>query len=113
MGLLNRSYPTDEVFDPTGKNTQWERFANYVQHLNRAANTADFYKVLYLGRHGEGFHNVVEAAVGTPMWDVWFLILGLKFQLLTELVLLVQAGGKRHYHLGQCRLDSNGNIAGS
>ena len=28
------------------------------------------YKLLYMGRHGEGYHNVAEAFYGTPAWDV-------------------------------------------
>ena len=28
------------------------------------------YKVLYLGRHGEGYHNVAESYYGTPAWNV-------------------------------------------
>ena len=67
MGIINRSYPTD---DPSKKEPQWQRFASYVQHLNKAAKPGQVYKVLFLGRHGEGFHNVQEALVGTPMWDV-------------------------------------------
>jgi hypothetical protein len=68
MGIINRSYPTDETAPK--KETQWARFATYVQELNRAAKPGQLYKVLFLGRHGEGYHNVQEAAVGTPMWDV-------------------------------------------
>jgi hypothetical protein len=67
MGIIKRSYPTD---DTTEEESQWGRFATYVQHLNSAAKPGQVYKVLFLGRHGEGFHNVQEALVGTPMWDV-------------------------------------------
>jgi broad specificity phosphatase PhoE len=28
------------------------------------------YKVLFMGRHGEGYHNVAEAYYGTPAWNV-------------------------------------------
>jgi len=28
------------------------------------------YKVLFLGRHGEGVHNVAERRYGTKAWDV-------------------------------------------
>lgn len=27
------------------------------------------YKLLFLGRHGQGWHNVAEAFYGTPAWD--------------------------------------------
>jgi hypothetical protein len=82
MGLLNRSYPTDEAFDPAREKTQWERFANYVQYLNKMAKTGECYKVLYLARHGEGYHNVEEAVVGTPMWDVCFHITSMSVQII-------------------------------
>jgi hypothetical protein len=39
------------------------------------------YKVLYMGRHGEGYHNVAEAFYGTPAWDVR---LSFQFQLNRE-----------------------------
>lgn len=30
------------------------------------------YKVLYMGRHGEGYHNTAETYYGTPAWNVCF-----------------------------------------
>jgi broad specificity phosphatase PhoE len=33
------------------------------------------FKVLFLGRHGEGWHNVAEAKYGTEAWDVCGIIL--------------------------------------
>lgn len=68
--MINKAYETDSDFDPDGKRTQWERFAYYIDHLrSTSAGKAD-YKILYLGRHGEGFHNVAEAFYGTAAWDV-------------------------------------------
>lgn len=40
-------------------------------NANAGDNTA--YKVLILGRHGEGYHNVAEREFGTPEWDVSFV----------------------------------------
>ncbi|KAH9895397.1 hypothetical protein F4778DRAFT_783753 [Xylariomycetidae sp. FL2044] len=34
-GLIDRSYPTDDEFDPSAEKTQWERFEYYVNTLNR------------------------------------------------------------------------------
>jgi hypothetical protein len=70
FGLVNRAYSTDATFDPTGSKTQWERFANYVKSLNTnsAANVA--YKVIYLIRHGEGYHNLAQTAYSASCWDV-------------------------------------------
>ncbi|KAJ2988849.1 hypothetical protein NUW58_g3766 [Xylaria curta] len=69
-GLINRSYPTDKKFDPYGKKTQWQRFEHYVDTLNRDANKDTQYKVLFLARHGEGYHNAAESYYGTPAWNV-------------------------------------------
>ena len=75
LGLLDRSYPTDDnAGDLKSQDglTQWERFRRYVQHLN-ANNGKKQYKLLYLVRHGEGLHNVKEKEVGRAEWDVSLL----------------------------------------
>ncbi len=72
-GLINRSYPTDKGFDLYGKKTQWQRFEYYVDNLNRNADTNTQYKVLFMARHGEGYHNTAESYYGTPAWNVRFL----------------------------------------
>ncbi|KAF2672311.1 phosphoglycerate mutase family protein [Microthyrium microscopicum] len=58
LGLLKRSYETDQIHDPTSSTAEWDRFAYYVQHLNQISGSSEQYKVLYLGRHGEGYHNI-------------------------------------------------------
>jgi hypothetical protein len=108
LGLIKRAYATDHEFDPTGKRTQWERFANYVRHLDATAPKAISYKVLFLGRHGEGWHNVEEADVGGKLWDVSWQKIRYNNTSLTVPVLLVTAGWKRKHHLGQCRTDTIG-----
>jgi hypothetical protein len=70
LGLLNRTYPTDSEYDPKGAKTQWQRFEYYAEHLTKTASKKEQYKVLYMGRHGEGYHNVAETFYGTPAWDV-------------------------------------------
>lgn len=70
FGLINRPYDTDKEFDPTSQKTQWQRFEHQVFRLNRQSGSHVQYKVLYMGRHGEGYHNVAEAFYGTPAWDV-------------------------------------------
>ena len=70
-GLIDRSYETDQDFDPQRKQTQWQRFAYYVNHLrSHSSPTGADYRVLYLGRHGQGYHNVAESYFGTVEWDV-------------------------------------------
>lgn len=70
FGLIGRDYDTDADFDPHRRYTQWQRFEAYVNHLNKNSSTNTTYKLLYLGRHGEGYHNVAEAFYGTELWDV-------------------------------------------
>ncbi|KAI2628457.1 phosphoglycerate mutase-like protein [Hypoxylon sp. NC1633] len=71
-GLIDRSYPTDNKFDPHGKRTQWERFAYYVNTLNRDCDKNTQYKVLFMARHGEGYHNAAESYYGTPAWNCYW-----------------------------------------
>lgn len=55
-----------------GKKTLWQRFEFYVHHLNRGCghSKAVRYKVLFTGRHGQGWHNAAESYYGTPAWNV-------------------------------------------
>ena len=72
FGLLNRTYSTDHDFDPAGTKSQWERFGYYVSYLNSGCSMERKirYKVLFMGRHGEGWHNAAESFHGTPAWNV-------------------------------------------
>jgi hypothetical protein len=70
FGLINQSYPGDAMFDLEGKKSQWERFANEVYLLNFRAPSNVQYKVLFIGRHGDGIHNDAETYFGTPAWNV-------------------------------------------
>jgi len=68
--LINRTYPTDDEFDLHKRETQWQRFEHYVETLNERGGKHTQYKVLFLARHGEGYHNVAESYYGTPAWNV-------------------------------------------
>ena len=72
MGLLNRTYPTDDAFDPNGEEPQWARFAHWVDHVvgKCKENRRLKYKVIVMGRHGQGYHNAAESYYGTPAWNV-------------------------------------------
>ncbi|CAF3653967.1 unnamed protein product [Fusarium graminearum] len=73
FGLLNRTYPTDPKNPRKGYKTQWERFEQYVKHLNRnASRDRTRYKVLVMGRHGEGYHNAAEAYYGKAAWNCYW-----------------------------------------
>lgn len=67
FGLIQRAYPTDTP--ETTKDPAWKRLARYVQHLDTTSPDGVSYKLLYMGRHGEGYHNVAEAFYGTKDWD--------------------------------------------
>ncbi|KAI4254037.1 MAG: hypothetical protein LQ352_003342 [Teloschistes flavicans] len=75
FGLINRTYATDATYDPAGTKTQWQRFANQVFRLNRDSGRNVQYKLLYLGRHGEGYHNAAESYYGTPAWNCYYSVL--------------------------------------
>jgi|SRR5687768_17938045 hypothetical protein len=68
FGLIPRLYPGDGGDDDDKRD--WSRFERHVRSLNAASTDNVFYKVLYLTRHGFGFHNKKEKEVGTPEWDV-------------------------------------------
>jgi broad specificity phosphatase PhoE len=64
FGLINRDYDTD--IQGAGKE-QWQRFSAHIRHL--VAQDPSI-KVIWLGRHGQGWHNVAETKYGTKAWDV-------------------------------------------
>ncbi|KAI6248211.1 putative phosphoglycerate mutase [Erysiphe necator] len=72
FGLIKRSYENDALFDPDLKMTQWQRFEAEVFHLNSRSGPNTKYKVLYMGRHGEGYHNIAESFYGTKAWDCYW-----------------------------------------
>jgi hypothetical protein len=66
FGLLNKTYPSVN----STNTTQWQQFTKVVDSLNANAKSNTVYKVLFMGRHGEGFHNAAESYYGTPSWNV-------------------------------------------
>ncbi|KZT64923.1 phosphoglycerate mutase-like protein [Daedalea quercina L-15889] len=50
----------------------WSKFKSHVAKLNQAASPGTTHKILFLGRHGEGWHNVAEAKYGTQAWDDYY-----------------------------------------
>ncbi|KAL8700666.1 MAG: hypothetical protein Q9201_005321 [Fulgogasparrea decipioides] len=69
FGLLERDYDSDVCDDSRGLKTQWQRFEQEFKRLNETADPDMTYKVLYVGRHGEGNHNVAERRYGREEWD--------------------------------------------
>lgn len=72
FGLINRTYPSDSTFGGKHGDTQWLRFKHQVSELNKAAPKHVNYKILFMGRHGDGFHNDAEAFYGTPAWNCYY-----------------------------------------
>lgn len=48
---------------------RWSNLTSYINDLNNRADPLTAYKLFYLARHGEGYHNVGEAKYGTDKWD--------------------------------------------
>ena len=71
FGLIKRTYPADSTYDSKCK-TQWQRFAAQVALLQKEAPAHVQYKLLYMGRHGDGYHNDAEAYYGTPAWNCYY-----------------------------------------
>ncbi|KAF2877169.1 phosphoglycerate mutase family protein [Massariosphaeria phaeospora] len=71
FGLIARDYPSDAPHDKT-KKTQWQRLAQHIKTLNKHAPKAERYALLFLGRHGEGYHNAAESYLGTPAWNCYW-----------------------------------------
>ncbi|KAJ5494319.1 Histidine phosphatase superfamily clade-1 [Penicillium fimorum] len=72
FGLIGRAYPADKDSRKHKSLTQWERFYNQVNKLNDHSPPHVEYKVLFLGRHGEGYHNAAESYYGTPAWNCYW-----------------------------------------
>jgi broad specificity phosphatase PhoE len=75
--LIQRNYDTDtETSSPTNTPlSQWQRFSSHIRHVNQGSVTGENVKVLFLGRHGQGWHNVAETKYGTAAWDCYWSIL--------------------------------------
>ncbi|KAI4253618.1 MAG: hypothetical protein LQ352_003577 [Teloschistes flavicans] len=73
FGLLERDYEADALTPNCRADmTQWQRFDSEVRTtLNREQSSEEQtkYKLLFLGRHGQGVHNVAERRYGTAEWD--------------------------------------------
>ncbi|KAG5638095.1 hypothetical protein H0H81_001862 [Sphagnurus paluster] len=48
---------------------RWDKFFGQIEKLNKAADKYTSYKVFFLSRHGQGFHNLAESKYGTAAWD--------------------------------------------
>ncbi len=74
LGLMDRLYGTD-LFVRHDNPSQWQRFAHKLQALNQEAPDGTRYILVYMARHGEGWHNKAESKYGTKDWDCRWSIL--------------------------------------
>ncbi|KAF2671226.1 putative GPI anchored protein [Microthyrium microscopicum] len=76
FGLINRTYTDGQTVDKYGTPlTQWQKFEAEVIRLQLAAGAGSKhtdYKVVFFGRHGEGYHNAAETFYGTPAWNCYW-----------------------------------------
>lgn len=74
FGLIDQAYSTDTKAHRSHDLTQWQAFKRQVSLLNGDAPRGVEYKVLFMGRHGQGFHNAAETYYGTPAWNCYYSI---------------------------------------
>lgn len=88
FGLISRAYDSDKTLPDGGKGmTDWQRFEHHLTKLNEeaaqkakenngsAAQVITQYKLLFLGRHGNGYHNIAERYYGSEAWDCHYSLL--------------------------------------
>ncbi|KAJ4337778.1 putative phosphoglycerate mutase pmu1 [Ascochyta clinopodiicola] len=72
FGLITRTYPSTTPDDPGQEptpETQWSRLTSHLHALNTTAPPNTTYKLLFLARHGQGYHNAAETTYGTSAWN--------------------------------------------
>ncbi|KAI0885434.1 phosphoglycerate mutase-like protein [Annulohypoxylon maeteangense] len=80
LGLIDRPYETDASFRsycnslPADQRAaipkdKWARFEYFLKHLNKTGQGKAEWKLFFVVRHGEGFHNVKEKEVGRAEWE--------------------------------------------
>jgi broad specificity phosphatase PhoE len=73
FGLINQTYSNIPTKGQNGKPlSQWQQFSLELIRLNREAAKNVVYKLLFLGRHGEGYHNAAETFYTTPAWNCYW-----------------------------------------
>ena len=73
FGLIRRSYPNESPSDLN--KTQWSRFTAHLNRMNTEAPPNTEYKLLFLSRHGQGYHNVAETKYGRKAWNCYYSLL--------------------------------------
>lgn len=72
FGLKPRSYESDSSLSDASSKSQWQRFQHHLESINDNAPEGTSYRLLFLARHGQGYHNVGQSFYGTVMWDCYW-----------------------------------------
>ena len=70
LDLVDQIYQSDEISSSAPSKKPWQRLQSYVHYLNAQSPATTSYKVLYIVRHGFGYHNEFMAKVGNEAWKV-------------------------------------------
>lgn len=74
FALKPRDYPSDgdSSSSTPSDGRPWARFTKHVAALNRSSPENVAYKIVFVTRHGQGYHNLKNEQVGDEAWDVCF-----------------------------------------
>ena len=87
FGLIDRAYESDQTLPEDGRGlTPWQRLEHHISTVNAAARREDEdggrtrhsssprrrYVLFFLGRHGNGYHNIAERYYGGVAWNCYF-----------------------------------------
>ncbi|KAL3480216.1 histidine phosphatase superfamily [Aspergillus californicus] len=75
FGLIDQVYDADKSSNSTSGLSIWERFHRQLIYMNVNAPRHVSYKLFFMGRHGEGYHNAAEDYFGTPAWNCYWALL--------------------------------------
>ncbi|KAJ2981055.1 hypothetical protein NQ176_g2261 [Zarea fungicola] len=72
FALKPRDYPSDGGSRSSTPSDQrpWARFAKHVAALNHSSPENVAYKIVFVTRHGQGYHNLKNEQVGNEAWDI-------------------------------------------
>lgn len=56
-----------------GKLKPWTEILQELDELNRNSSEQEVYKLLFLGRHGQGYHNLANLKYGEKAWNEYWL----------------------------------------
>lgn len=58
--------------DHFGRINSWDEIITQLNQLNAGANDDEVYKLLFLSRHGAGYHNQAHAKYGNKLWNEYW-----------------------------------------